>query len=419
VVGPEGAEPGAVSEQRLRRLAERDRDDARALGQPLARAQVERHPCPARRVDLRAQGDEGVGLRVGRDALLVAVALVLPADDGGRVERAQRVEDGVLGGHERLRVERLGRLHGHEGEHLEEMGDDHVTEGARLLVEAAAPAHRELLGDVDLHVLDVVGVPDGLEEAVGEAQGEDVLRRLLAEEVVDAQDLALVEVLVQHRVELARGREVAPERLLGHDPRPLGEAGLAEHVGHAGRRSRRHAEVMQTARLAAERAVGVRDRGLQPAGVGLGHVREPLREGAPGVVRDRHAGELVERLAREVPEAGVVDVVERRADHPVVLRQQTRLREVEQARQELAASEVARRAEEHDDVRLRARRRADGGVAGLVGLLGHGSREGPRGPRGPIGRRGRAASTRGPGRGQPRGGTTRRMRSSSPETGEP
>ena len=222
--GPKAPKPDPSPNSESRRLAEGDRDDARALGQLLARAQVERHAGPARRVDLRAQRDEGVGLRVGRDALLVAVALVLAAHDGGRVERAQGVEDGVLGGDERVRVERLGRLHGHEREHLEEMGDDHVAEGARLLVEAAAPADRELLGDVDLHVLDVVGVPDGLEEAVGEAQGEDVLRRLLAEEVVDAQDLALVEVLVQHRVELPRGREVAPERLLGHDPRPLGEA---------------------------------------------------------------------------------------------------------------------------------------------------------------------------------------------------
>ena len=54
----------------------------------------------------------------------------------------------------------------------------------------------ERLGHVDLDVVDVLAVPDRLEEAVGEAQGEDVLRRLLAEEVVDAEDLVLVEDLV-------------------------------------------------------------------------------------------------------------------------------------------------------------------------------------------------------------------------------
>jgi hypothetical protein len=34
-------------------------------------------------------------------------------------------------------------------------------------------------------VIDEVAVPDRLEQAVGEAEGENVLRRLLAEEVVD------------------------------------------------------------------------------------------------------------------------------------------------------------------------------------------------------------------------------------------
>ena len=73
------------------------------------------------------------------------------------------------------------------------MGDDHVAEGAGFLVEVGARADPEGLGDVDLDVVDVVAVPDRLEQAVGEAQGEDVLRRLLAEEVVDAEDLLLVE----------------------------------------------------------------------------------------------------------------------------------------------------------------------------------------------------------------------------------
>ncbi len=61
-----------------------------------------------------------------------------------------------------------------------------------LVVEAAAVADVERLGHVDLDVVDVVAVPDRLEEAVGETQRENVLRRLLAEEMVDAKDLLLV-----------------------------------------------------------------------------------------------------------------------------------------------------------------------------------------------------------------------------------
>ena len=71
------------------------------------------------------------------------------------------------------------------------MRDDHVAEGARLLVEAGAARDRQRLGHVDLDVVDVVAVPDRLEEAVREAQREDVLDGLLAEEVVDPEDVVL------------------------------------------------------------------------------------------------------------------------------------------------------------------------------------------------------------------------------------
>ena len=59
-----------------------------------------------------------------------------------------------------------------------------------LLVEAAAHLDRERLRDVDLDVVDVVAVPDRLEHAVGEAQRQQVLDRLAAEVVVDAEDAA-------------------------------------------------------------------------------------------------------------------------------------------------------------------------------------------------------------------------------------
>jgi hypothetical protein len=98
---------------------------------------------------------------------------------------------------------RRRRLHRGEGEHLEEVGDDHVAVGAGPLIEVGALGQPERLGDVDLDVVDVVAVPDRLEEAVGEAEGEDVLGGFLAQEVVDPEDLALVEDLVQLPVELA------------------------------------------------------------------------------------------------------------------------------------------------------------------------------------------------------------------------
>ena len=88
----------------------------------------------------------------------------------------------------------------------------------------------ERLGHVDLHVLDEVAVPDRLEQAVGEAEGEDVLRRLLAQEVVDPEDLRLVKDLVESAVELDGAVEVGAERLFHHDPGTLHQPGFLEGV---------------------------------------------------------------------------------------------------------------------------------------------------------------------------------------------
>ena len=97
------------------------------------------------------------------------------------------------------------------------MGDDHVAVGAGVLVEAGAVVDGERLRHVDLDVVDVVAVPDRLEHAVGEAQRDQVLDRLAAEEVVDPEHALLGEDAVHERVELARAVEVDAERLLEHD----------------------------------------------------------------------------------------------------------------------------------------------------------------------------------------------------------
>ncbi len=154
----------------------------------------------------------------------VPVALVLAAHDAGRVERLHRLEDLQLLGGEGLRVERRRRLHRDEAERLEEVCHDHVAERPGALVEAGAASDRERLGHVDLDVVDVVAVPDRLEQAVREAQREDVLHGLLAEEVVDSEDLRLVEDAVNRVVQRASGLEVGPERLLEDDARALARA---------------------------------------------------------------------------------------------------------------------------------------------------------------------------------------------------
>src|SRR5208283_1101609 len=109
---------------------------------------------------------------------------------------------------DRARRERGWRLHRREGEDLEQMGDDHVAIGASLFVESDAVSEVQRLRHVDLDVVDEIAVPDRLEQPVGEAEGEDVLRRLLAEEMVDAEYLFVFEDLADRRIETPRTGQV-------------------------------------------------------------------------------------------------------------------------------------------------------------------------------------------------------------------
>ncbi len=243
------------------------------------------------------------------------------------------------------------------------MGDDHVAIRAGRLVEPGADADVECLGDVDLHVVDVGAVPDRFEQPVGEAEGQDVECRLLAEEVVDAEDLVLGERRMECRVERPCAAEVGAERLLDDDPRPLGEAGLADGANDVVGRLRRDAEVVQPARHTVQLTLGDGDRRRQTLRTAaLVDVGQLAGEGIPLLVVERLVGELVAGLARQLAEHVVVEVVERRADDPE-LGHQARLGQPEQARQQLAAGQVARRAEQHDHVRREGRHQRRIGVA--------------------------------------------------------
>src|SRR5215467_13651149 len=67
---------------------------------------------------------------------------------------------------------------------------DHVPQCAGFFIETAAALDTDGLGNRDLNVVDMVAVPQRLEDAVGETQHQDVLDRFLAEKVIDPIDLS-------------------------------------------------------------------------------------------------------------------------------------------------------------------------------------------------------------------------------------
>lgn len=101
---------------------------------------------------------------------------------GGLVERLgelRRREHLDLLGLQRPGAEADRLLHGGERQQLHQMVLDDVAGGADAVVIAGPTAQADVLGHGDLHVVDVVRVPDRVEQLIGEPQRQDVADRLL------------------------------------------------------------------------------------------------------------------------------------------------------------------------------------------------------------------------------------------------
>src|SRR5207245_3619458 len=103
---------------------------------------------------------------------------------------------------------------------------------SRLIVIDGPRTNQKLLCDGDLQVVDEVPVPERLEQRVGEAKHENVLDGFLAEVVVDAVDLALVELGVDEAVQFPSRGQVVAEGLFDDEAFPAAvvaiQTGLAE-----------------------------------------------------------------------------------------------------------------------------------------------------------------------------------------------
>ena len=93
----------------------------------------------------------------------------------------------------------------------------HVAQRAGAVVVIGTVLDADRLGHGDLHMVDEVAVPQGLDQRVGKTEHQQVLHRLLAEKVIDAVDLLLVEMLVQQAIEHLRRFEVFAKGLFDHD----------------------------------------------------------------------------------------------------------------------------------------------------------------------------------------------------------
>ena len=177
----------------------------------------------------------------------------------------------------------------------------HVAQGACAVVEPAAglDAHRFRGGDLD--VTDMVSVPKRLEDAVGEAQHQDVLNAFLAEEMIDPINLVLAQSSQDLRIERLRRGQVVAERLFDDHAAPgavrlAGQFRATEMLDDGREELVGHGQVEQHVATALFGA-SLCEQGLQPAvDLGLGEIprqeQHASREPVPGRLIDAIGLEL-------------------------------------------------------------------------------------------------------------------------------
>src|SRR6185312_1807512 len=111
----------------------------------------------------------------GGHTRLPPVAAELAAHDIGRVERPDCLEQPPALVAPGLVVLPGRAFLGETGDYFEHVVLHHVADRPRLFVEFATAGHAEALGHRDLHALDVLVIPAGFAQRVGEAEVDEVL----------------------------------------------------------------------------------------------------------------------------------------------------------------------------------------------------------------------------------------------------
>jgi hypothetical protein len=263
----------------LRHALEANHDLRRRPRECLPRANEDRDTRPPPVLDLEAQGDERLGVRVRTHALDLPVADVLTADRTRGIGRRHGSENIGATAWDGVRIPGR-RLHRNERQDLQEMVLHDVTHRSHRVVESTAILHPEVLGHGDLDGLDVLAVPDRLEEGVREAEVHDVLHRLLAEEVVDPEQTLLGKDRGQALVQLAGGVEIRAEGLLHDEPCAVArETCRCELLGHVPKHRGRRREVEGRRRPVLERlAQALVERPLLRVSTDVAHAGQELVE---------------------------------------------------------------------------------------------------------------------------------------------
>jgi len=184
---------------------------------------MERLPAPVvdrdshRGVGRRRRGRRYIRLAlIGRHRFPVESASVVLSSHYGWVavalhQRTHRMQNFDLLVTHRVGGERARRLHRSQSQQLQQVVLKHVSQDTGFFVVLAATLDAYRFRGGNLHVRDVMAIPQRLENGVAEAEHQNVLDALFAEVVIDAVDLVLSELIEHEPVQRHRGLEAVAE----------------------------------------------------------------------------------------------------------------------------------------------------------------------------------------------------------------
>src|SRR6202030_3260426 len=94
---------------------------------------------------------------------------------------------------------------------------DDVADRAGFIIEGAPALDPEVFSHGDLNALDVVAIPERLQQRVRKAKEDHVMHRPLSKIMVDAEDGFLLKACEQDPIEFLRRRQVMSEGLFDDD----------------------------------------------------------------------------------------------------------------------------------------------------------------------------------------------------------
>ena len=116
----------------------------------------------------------------------------------------------------------MRRLHGHQGQQLHQVVLKHIPQHAGLVVVVGPLGHIQGFGHGNLHMVDVVAIPDGFKDGVGKAEHQQVLHRFLAQVMVNAENLIFLKDGMGDGIQFPGGSQIHAKGLFHYNPPPTG-----------------------------------------------------------------------------------------------------------------------------------------------------------------------------------------------------